>query len=161
MKVVALDQSTRITGYSLFDDGQYIKSGVIDLHKIKDTDERSKQMSVEICKVIEDNRPNVVIIEEVQQQSNVSTVIKLARIQGVAIGFCAAHSIELHILTPTRWRAALGYRQGPKVKREELKQQSMDFVKENFGLELSEDETEAIAINEAAHRVYGWEDDEI
>jgi hypothetical protein len=37
----------------------------------------------------------------------------------------------------------------------------MDFVKEHFGLELPEDETEAIAINEAAHRVYGWEDDEI
>lgn len=160
MRVLAFDQSTRVTGYSVFEDGQYIKSGVIDLHKITDTDERSKQMGVEICKIIEDNKPSVVIIEEVQQQSNVSTVIKLARIQGVAIGFCAAHNIDLHILTPSKWRAALHYKQGPKVKREELKQQSRNFVKNTFGLTIkSEDENEATAINEAAHRIYGWHDD--
>lgn len=159
MKVLSMDQSTRITGFSVFDDGQYVKSGVIDLHKIKDTDERSKQMAVEICKLIEDSKPDVTIIEEVQQQSNTSTVIKLARIQGVAIGFCAAHDIDLHILTPSRWRASLSYRQGPKVRREELKQQSLDFVKNNFNLELIEDEAEAVCINEAAHRIYGFDDE--
>lgn len=160
MKVVALDQSTRITGYALFDDGRYIKSGVIDLHKIKDTDERSKQMAVEICKLIGDTKPDVTIIEEVQQQSNTSTVIKLARIQGVAIGFCAAHNIDLHILTPSRWRSVLGYKQGPKVKREELKEQSRNFVKNVLGLNIeSEDENEAICINEAAHRIYEFDDE--
>lgn len=159
MKILALDQSTRVTGYSLFKDGQYVKSGVIDLHKNTDTDERSKQMAVEICKLIEDAKPDCVIIEQVQNQSNVSTVIKLARIQGVAIGFCAAHNIDLHILTPSQWRAALDYKQGPKVKREILKQQSRDFVKNVLGLEIkSEDENEAIAINEAAHRIYDFDE---
>lgn len=159
MKILSFDQSTRVTGWAVFDDGRYVKSGVIDLHKIKDTDERSKQMGLEICKVIEDSKPDVTIIEEVQQQSNVSTVIKLARIQGVAMGFCAAHNIDLHILTPSRWRSALQYKQGPKVKREELKQQSLDFVKNNFKLELIEDEAEAVCINEAAHRIYGFDDE--
>ena len=160
MRVLSLDQSTRITGWSLFEDSQYVKSGVINLCKTKDTEERSKQMAVEICQLIESTNPDVTIIEEVQQQSNVSTVIKLARIQGVAIGFCAAHNIDLHILTPSRWRAALNYKQGPKVRREELKQQSRDFVTNSLGLDIkSEDENEAIAINEAAHRIYGWADD--
>jgi Holliday junction resolvasome RuvABC endonuclease subunit len=160
MNVLSLDQSTRITGWSLLQDGKYVKSGVIDLHKITDTDERSKQMAVEICKLVEDCRPDVVIIEEVQQQSNVATVIKLARIQGVAIGFCAAHNIDLHILTPSRWRAALNYKQGPKVKREVLKQQSRDFVKNTLGLNIeSEDENEAICINEAAHRIFDFDDE--
>lgn len=162
MRILSFDQSTRVTGWSVFEDGQYVKSGVIDLHKNTDTDERSKQMAVEICKIIEDNKPQHVIIEEVQQQSNVATVIKLARIQGVAIGFCAAHDIDIHILTPTRWRSVLGYQQGPKVKREMLKEQSLNFVKNEFGLNIdSEDENEACAINAAAHRIYGWDDDEI
>ena len=160
MKVLALDQSTRITGFSVFNDGKYVGSGVIDLHKIKDTDERSKQMAVEICKLIGDAKPDVTIIEEVQQQTNTATVIKLARIQGVAIGFCAAHNIDLHILTPTRWRSALLYQQGPKIKREQLKEQSRDFVKNTLGLNIeSEDENEAICINEAAHRIYEFDDE--
>lgn len=160
MKVLALDQSTRITGYSVFDDAHYVTSGVINLQKIEDTGERSKQMGLEICKLIEDNKPDELIIEEVAMQSNVDTLKKLARIQGMAIGFATAHDIPTHILEPARWRAALNYKQGPKVTRKELKQQSRDFVKNVLGLNIkSEDENEATAINEAAHRIYGWADD--
>ena len=163
MKILAFDQSTKVTGWSVFVDGQYVDSGVIDLHLCKDaTEKRSTKMAVEICKLIENSRPDVVVIEEVALTSNAQTLKLLARIQGVAIGFCAAHNIPLHILEPTRWRSALNCRQGPKVKREELKQQSKDFVKEHFGFgKFSEDRCEAICINEAAHRLFGWDDDEI
>lgn len=162
MKVLSFDQSTRITGYSVFEDGQCVENGIINLAKITDTEERSKQMGLAICKVINRHKPQQIIIEEVAMQSNPSTLKKLARIQGVAIGFAAAHNIPLHILEPTKWRAALSYKQGPRVKREDLKKQSLDFVKKNFGLEPEEDIAEAICINEAAHRIYGWAlDDEI
>ena len=156
MRILAFDQSTRVTGWSLFVDGKYIKSGIIDLSKIKDTDERSRQMGISICNTISDNTPSVIIIEEVQQQSNADTLKKLARIQGIAIGFAAAHNIPLHILEPSRWRKALNYTQGRGVERKELKQQSLNFVKENFGVELPEDEAEAICINEASQRIYGF-----
>ena len=162
MKILSMDQSTKITGWSLFNDGNYVTSGVIDLHKIKDTEERSKQMAVEICKLIEGNEPDCVVIEEVALTSNAQTLKLLARLQGVAIGFCAAHNISLHILEPTKWRSCLHFTQGPKVKREQLKQQSRDFIKTYLKLTIqSEDENEAIAINEAAHRIFGWDDDEI
>lgn len=160
MRILSYDQSTRVTGWALFDNGHYVESGVIDLHKIKDTDERSKQMGLEICRVIEKCRPDEMIIEEVAMQSNVSTLKKLARIQGMAIGFATAHGIPTHILEPTKWRSTLGYRQGPKVPREELKQQSRDFIKNVLGLSIeSEDENEAVCINEAAHRIYGFDDE--
>ena len=160
MKILSLDQSTRITGWSLFQDSKYLKSGVIDLHKIKDTDERSKQMGLEMCKLIEEYKPDEIVIEEVAMQSNINTLKKLARIQGMAIGFATAHNIPTHILEPSKWRAALKFVQGPKVKREELKQQSRDFVKNVLGLNIeSEDENEATAINEAAHKIYGFDDE--
>jgi Holliday junction resolvasome RuvABC endonuclease subunit len=161
MKILAFDQSTKITGWSLFIDGEYVDSGVIDLSKNTNTEERSKKMGLAICKIIADNKPNAVIIEEVAMQSNAQTLKLLARIQGVAIGFCAAHDIELHILGPSKWRSSLGFTQGSKTKREQLKQQSRDFIKNVFDLNIkSEDENEAIAINEAAHRIYGWPDDD-
>lgn len=155
MNVLAFDQSTNLTGFSLFQDGQYITSGVIDKHKIKGADERIAEMGLAICKLIKEYKPDVVTIEDTQNQSNVKTVIFLARLQGCVILYCASKGIKLNILRPSEWRSALEYQQGPKVKREVLKQQSKDFVKNHFGLELeSEDEIEAIAINEATHRIY-------
>jgi Holliday junction resolvasome RuvABC endonuclease subunit len=160
MRVLAFDQSTKVTGWSLFVDEKYIDSGVIDLSKNKDTVERSKQMALAICQVIIDNRPDTVIIEEVAMQSNAQTLKLLARIQGVAIGFCAAHNIPLHILEPSKWRSALDFKQGRAVKREELKSQSLDYVKENFGFKnFSEDRSEAICINVAAHKIFDLDDE--
>lgn len=160
MKVLAFDQSTKVTGHSLFVDSEYVDSGVIDLSKNKDTVERSKQMAVDICKVITNNNPDVVIIEEVAMQSNAQTLKLLARIQGVAIGFCAAHNIPLHILEPSKWRSALDFKQGRAVKREELKKQSIDYVKEHFGFNnFSEDRCESICINVAAHKIFDFDDE--
>ena len=58
------------------------------------------------------------------------------------------------VYCPMQWRKALGYRQGGKVKRAELKQQSADYVKEHFGFDnFSEDRNEAICIGVAAHKI--------
>ena len=160
MKVISFDQSTRVTGFAIFVDGKYFRSGIIDLSKIKNTEERTREMGIAICKEISLNAPDVIIIEEVAMQSNADTLKKLARIQGVAIGFAAAHNIPLHILEPSRWRSVLRFKQGSKVKREELKKQSADYVKDKYGLQLREDETEAICIGEAAQKIYGFESDE-
>lgn len=159
MRILSFDQSTRITGWCWFDKNKYVDSGVIDLHKITDTSERSKAMGLEICKLIESFMPDLVVIEEVQQQSNVDTVKKLARIQGMAIGFATSHKIDVKILEPSKWRSKLGYKQGRGVERKELKKQSIDFVKKKFGFEYSEDRCEAICINVAMQRILGTSKD--
>jgi Holliday junction resolvasome RuvABC endonuclease subunit len=112
-------------------------------------------MGLAIYKKIAEVEPNVVIIEGVQQQSGVSTVILLARLHGMILGYCAAHKIRTEILLPSQWRAALKFKQGAKVKREELKKQSMDYVKKNFGLmDCTEDQSEAICIGAAASKLF-------
>ena len=73
-KVLAFDQSTKISAHSLWEDGKYVEVGVIDLHKMKDTSERVRAMGVELCKTIERYNPNIVVIEEVAQQSNAMTL---------------------------------------------------------------------------------------
>lgn len=157
MKILSFDQSTRVSGWAYFEDGKYIESGVIDMNKSKlETDKRSFEMAKEIWKIIKKYNPQELVIENVQQQSSPSTVIILARLAGMIIGYAEAHNIHVHILLPSQWRKALGYSQGAKVKRQELKQQSIDYVKKNLGLELSEDECEAIAEGIAAHKIYKW-----
>ena len=153
-KILAFDQSTKISAYSVFINNEYVESGYIDLHKIKDTSERIRAMGVELGKVIEKYQPDKVVLEEVAQQSNPLTLKLLARIQGVIIGFCAAHDIETYIIEPSKWRSALEFKIGAGVKRQELKDQAIQYVKNTYGLELTEDQCEALCINEAAHKIY-------
>lgn len=157
MKVLSFDQSTRCSGYAYFEDGQYIESGVIDMSKSDlATDQRSFEMAKELWKIIKKYKPEHIILEDTQQQNNIKTVIILARLQGIVMGYAEAHGVKVHILLPSQWRAALSYTQGPKVKREELKKQSADYVKEKYGLNLPEDENEAICEGIAAHKIYNW-----
>lgn len=158
-KVLSFDQSTKISAYSLWIDGEYVEVGVIDLHKIKDTSERVRAMGVELCKTIEKYNPDAVVMEEVAQQSNAMTLKLLARIQGIIIGFCAAHDIDTYIIEPSKWRSTLHFKQGSGIKRAELKAQSIEYIKTEYGLDLSEDACEAICIGEAAHKIFDFEED--
>ena len=160
-RILAFDQSTKLSAYSLWVDGEYIESGYIDLHKIKDTSERVRAMGVELCNTIKKYNPDKVVIEEVAQQSNALTLKLLARIQGVIIGFCAAHNIDTYIIEPSKWRSILQFKIGAGIKREELKAQAIKYVKGTYGLDLGEDECESICIGVAAHKIYNFVNDDI
>ena len=160
MRIMSMDQSTKKSGWAIFDESQYVCSGVVDKTKSElDTYERSFDMAKDLWKIIAKYKPERLVIEDVQNQQNTNTVIVLSRLQGMIIGYAEAHGIQTYILLPSQWRKALSYHQGPKVKREELKQQSLDYVKEHFGLDVCEDQAEAICINYAAHKIYNFEDD--
>lgn len=155
MRILSFDQSTKVSGYAVFDDGEYIESGVVDLKKSKlETNERSFQMAKDLWMIIKKYKPDELIIEDVQQQANPRSVIILARLAGMIIGYSEAHNVKTHILLPTQWRKALEYSQGAGIKRQELKKQSIDYVKNNFGLNLPEDECEAICINCASQKIF-------
>lgn len=160
-RILAFDQSTKLSAHSLWVDGEYIESGYIDLHKMKDTSERVRAMGVELCNTIKKYNPDKVVIEEVAQQSNALTLKLLARIQGVIIGFCAAHNIDTYIIEPSKWRSILQFKIGAGIKREELKAQAIKYVKGTYGLDLGEDECEAICIGVAAHKIYNFINDDI
>ena len=158
MVVVSMDQSTRCSGYAVFENGQYVESGVIDMNKSKlETDARSFEMAKALWKVIKKYQPEHLVLEDVQNQANTKTMIVLARLAGMIIGYAEAHHVKVHILQPSKWRAALKYAQGSKVKRGELKKQSLEYVKENLGLSLPEDQAEAICQGIAAHKILDFE----
>ena len=152
-KVMSVDQSTRCSGYCVVEDNKYICSGIVDFNKSElATQERSFEMAKSIWKLIKKYKPDYLIIEDVQSQGSVKTVVILARLQGLILGYAEAHGVQTHILAPTVWRSELNYSQGPKVKRAELKKQSEDYVKNKYGFVKSEDENEAIALNDAARK---------
>lgn len=145
MRVLSFDQSTLITGWAIFEDGLYCTHGKIDLHKQKDSQKRFHQMEQEIIHLIEQQKPDAVLIEDVVLQRSPSVMKILARLQGIIIGFCDAIQIPVYIYYPTAWRKLLSFRQA-KVKRAELKQQAIDLVAQRYDIDADTDEADAICI---------------
>lgn len=145
MRVLSFDQSTLITGWATFDDNVYSKHGMIDLHKVKNTDIRFQQMCQSIREAIDANTPDVVVIEDVMLMRSPNTMKILARLQGIIIGFCIDKDIPYEIYLPTEWRKTLGFKQG-RVSREQLKQQAIELVGNTYKLEVNSDEADAICI---------------
>lgn len=150
MKLLAWDQSSKKSGFCLIEDGKYVKSGVIDKSNIADIDIRIGEMGVAICQQIKEFNPDIVVIEDVQSQGSISTVVSLARLQGFILGWCYVKHIRTEIVRPSEWRKVLKFRQGAGVKRQELKQQSLDYVKLKYKMDLPEDEAEAVGIGDAS-----------
>ena len=148
MKILALDQSTNITGYAVLDskNGDLIKHGVIDLHKEKDTWERTQIMRQQVDLLVKENKPKVVLLEDVAMQRDVQAVIKLGRLQGLLMASALSRNIHVLIYLPSQWRKILGIKQGAGVKRPELKAQAKQLIQDVYGLEPTEDEADAACI---------------
>lgn len=145
----SLDQSTKLTGWCIWKNGKYMTSGIIDFSKVKEPEIRFDNMSRSITSLLNKYAPIVVYIEDTSLQRNPKTLKELSQLQGIIIGYCKAKDIDIHIIAPSRWRKLLGFKQGAGIKRQDLKHQCFEWVKENLNLERSEDEVEAIGIGAA------------
>lgn len=151
---ISLDQSTKLTGYCVWRNGEYEISGLLDCQKI-DPLFRLDEMVKKIFKILDDHKPLVVYIEDTALQRNAKVLKELSQLQGAIIGYCVTRGIDIQIIKPSEWRKELEFNQGRGVKRQELKQQCFKWVKENLGIEKSEDEVEAIGIGAAVLKKYG------
>lgn len=150
MKVLAFDQATRLTGYAYFQDGVLLDSGIIDCMRIYNAEDRFDEMVRRIVEKINSCKPDLVIYEDVDMQTKNPSIIKLlANMQGVIQGKCIISAIPYLVFKPQVWRSKLHFKQGPKVKRSELKKQALDWTTQHLGWEPQEDEAEAICIGAA------------
>jgi hypothetical protein len=69
--------------------------------------------------------------------------------------------VKIDYIYPSSWRAAIGIKTGRGVKRTSLKEQDIEFVKETFGIEVNDDEADAICIgfahNKKVETEINWE----
>lgn len=151
MRVCGIDASTNKTGISLFIDGEYSGHMLIDLHKIKDSNVRVPKMMKEIKNVLDYYEPDIIVMEECLLKTNIATVKLLSYLAGAIISWAADNQVEFRFQLPSEWRKRVKIVQGPKTPREKLKQEAIDMVKEKFGIDVTDDEAEAVLI---AHSVF-------
>lgn len=107
------------------------------------------EMIKRIHNQIIENNVDHVVFEDVSLQTNVSTLILLAQIQGAIINTCVMNNISYSVYKSTSWRKILKFKQSRGIKRPELKQQAKDYVFNKYKLKLKEDICDAICIGEA------------
>lgn len=148
MRIAGVDGSTNATGICTFEDGKYIQHTLIDLHKIKDAYQRIPNMADEICKYLDSVAPIDVIIMEkpVMKGGNADTLQKLSNLAGAIMLYAYQNNIEFRHPVPSEWRKTVGLQQSSKIKREVLKQEAIKAVELEYGLNVSNDEAEAILI---------------
>ena len=154
IKLVTIDGSTQKTGIAYFCNGKYVEHVLLDFSKDKNMENRFESMSKEIWKKLDDYIPNIIYIEETYMANNPQTSKILTRLQGVVYAWCINNACEFNTIRPTQWRKQLNFQQGKNVKREQLKIQSIEYIKNNYGLEVTDDEADAICIADAVVKMY-------
>jgi Holliday junction resolvasome RuvABC endonuclease subunit len=144
--IIGIDASTNKTGVAVFEDGKYKTHTLIDLHKIKDSDVRIPKMMCAICEYIGQFNVDKIIMEESVFKTNIDTVKKLSNIAGAVIYYATSNNIEFEFALPTEWRKKIGLQQSKTVKREVLKAEAIKAVAQEYNMQLSDDECEAILL---------------
>lgn len=149
MKLISADSSTKKTGLSLFENGIYKEHILIDYSKEKNVETRINKMGKDILFYLIKHKPDIIVCEHPQGSGrNVSMVGKLCEIIGIMRAYAIQKGIEFYELMPSEWRSYLSLPQGSK-KRDELKQLSIDYVKNKYKIDATDDEADSICIGDS------------
>lgn len=118
---------------------------------------RFSDMSKAIWDVLDEYKPNILYIEETYSAINAQTTKILTRLQGVVYAWCMNNDCEFNVILAKQWRKYLDFNQSNKVKREQLKEQSIKYVLDNYNLKVTDDEADAICIADAVVKMFDKE----
>ena len=145
MKLLALDQASRTTGWAIFDDEELIDSGTFTL-KSDDIGERLVDYKKHVEKLICDNDIEEVAFEDIQMQNqinNVQTFKVLAEIFGVTQEYLVEQGHSYHVVSSNTWKSQLNIK---GKQRAEQKKNAQIYVLEHYNKKVSQDESDAICI---------------
>lgn len=144
IKILCLDQATKTSGYSVFENKKLITYGILQANENeKNPIERMKQMQDRINELIDKIKPSFIVFEDIQFQQNYGTFKQLAQLQGILMAKLFKLDIGFQIIEPSAWKSFCGIK---GRKREEQKKNTQAFVKMMYKIDASEDEADAIGI---------------
>jgi len=161
-RVLALDQASHITGYSIFDGLNLVSYGTFEA---KETDEvkRFHEIKLWLISMIENWQCDIIGIEGIQYQQTmgVTTFQTLARLQGILMDLCVELNIPYVICPTNTWRAHCGVK---GTKRTDKKRSMQLLVKEWYDVTVSDDIADAVGIgkyvsdtNQQKTKIINWE----
>lgn len=141
---LSLDQALQTTGWAFFRDDRLVGYGTYQIPANKGMETRLGLIFTELNTLYEKYEFDHIVFEGIQNQQNAETFKRLAYVQAAIMLWCYFANMEYDVLTPSEWRSKLSKSFGKK--REEQKAKAVDLVADSFGLEVTNDEADAICI---------------
>lgn len=150
MNLIALDMSTKSTGYAIYKHNKLIEYNYITATS-NDLFNRIKIMLNAINKLLEENLDiQYVIMQQVRQEGfiNIKTYKALMYLQGCVqmIIHQKFKHLQTDFLYPSQWRKVCKIKQGRGIQRKQQKQLDIQWVKDNFNIQVNDDIADAIGI---------------
>lgn len=152
MIILAIDASSKSSGWSIFEDNKLIEYGCITASST-DLIKRIQKMIEGFDSILSKYKVNKIVLEEVRPDtgynSNTNVWKALTWLQA-AIAFLVHEKysqIEIEYIYPSSWRSKIGIKTGKGVKRETLKEADIRYVKEHFNIDVNDDIADSIGIN--------------
>lgn len=142
MKLLALDQASRTSGFAVFEDGKLIKYGKFTFG---DSDFGIRLMKIrnKVKSLIDEFEIDKVVFEDIQLQDNVDTFKKLAEVFGVIFELVTELDIPHEAILASSWKSTLKIK---GAKRPEQKKNAQLWVVNNYNIKPTQDECDAICI---------------
>ncbi len=113
---MGIDPGTNYMGYGVLEvEGKVLRAlvlGEIDLHKIADPYAKLSHIFERVSRLVEEYSPREVALESPFFGSNVQSMLKLGRAQGVAMAAALSHQVDVFEYAPTRVKQAITGRGG-------------------------------------------------
>ena len=144
--ILALDQSSHITGYAVFKDRALVDYGKLDLQN-PNIDVRLVQLRQFLIELIETYKIDYVIYEDIQQQNNIANNIQtfktLSEVYGVVSELLEELKIPHSSVLSAQWKSTLGIK---GKNRSEQKRNAQQYIQDNYGIKPTQDEADSICI---------------
>lgn len=161
--LLSLDTSSTITGWAIFEDGEYKESGIFDWSHIKETENRLTLMYMKIIQHIQKYHPDILVIEKdvvgSGKKMNMSTINTLIKLIGGIWAYCIQLNMDTTMnysdgdfkifyyeFTPSEWRNLIGIK---GRNRDEYKTASIQRIKNVYNKDTDDNEADAINIGDA------------
>ena len=145
-KILALDQSSRITGWAVFEDDKLIDSGKFTVSD-DDIGIRLVKIRKKVLELISQFEIDKVYFEDIQLQGNVTNNVQTFKVLAEVFGVIYETLKEIDMPNETvlagTWKSKLGIK---GARRDEQKRNAQVYVQNTYGKKVSQDESDAICI---------------
>ena len=148
--ILALDQSSQCTGYSVFKNGKLHTFGKFTFND-SDLGERLCKIKNKILELIEEYEIDELIFEDIQLQNNVTQNVQtfktLAEVYGLIDQLASELKIPHRSYLASSWKSQLGIK---GKNRAEQKRNAQKYVLDTYDIKCTQDEADAICIGDCA-----------